>query len=136
MPKKSVFIVTAGCYSDYHIVGVYETREQAEQLAATLRESNVEEHPLNPFLPELNKGLFIFFVEMKANGDTLQVKREESKPGEWDYDYKLTSTLEPIQVWKTRAGDDLVYNKRVFARDEKHAVKIMNELRVQALAKG
>lgn len=30
MNEKKVFIVTAGCYSDYHIEAVFSTRRDAE----------------------------------------------------------------------------------------------------------
>ena len=136
MSNKSVFVVTSGCYSDYHIVGIYDTREKADQLVKTLDDGNVEEHVLNPFITEINKGLSIFTVEMKANGDTIRVERERCAPGDWDYSYKLTATIEPICCWKERNNAETIFGKQVFARDEKHAVKIVNELRAQKLATG
>lgn len=135
MPKKSVFVVSSGCYSDYHIVGIYDTREQAEQLTAMVGDSNITELPLNPYLSELNKGLSVYFVKMLENGDTIEVRQQN--PNDTLTGYDLISTTEPMDVWldKLEHGQR-VYTKRVFARDDRHAVKIANELRVQMLAQG
>jgi hypothetical protein len=48
---NKVYVVTSGSYSDYHIVAVFSTREQAEEFAATYNRSydsnQVEEFVLN-----------------------------------------------------------------------------------------
>ena len=48
---KSVYVVTAGEYDDYHIVGVYDSKEKAEPIAyskyAEGEHAFVEEWPIN-----------------------------------------------------------------------------------------
>ena len=51
---KIVYLITDGCYSDYHVVGVCTTREGAEELIVRLRklredleDPTIEEYPLD-----------------------------------------------------------------------------------------
>lgn len=43
-----VWLVTAGDYSDYHVVGVFSTEEKAKAYAALTLDSDVEESELDP----------------------------------------------------------------------------------------
>jgi hypothetical protein len=44
-----VYAVTAGCYSDYHIEGIFSTRERAEKFHASVEDSDklIEEYTLD-----------------------------------------------------------------------------------------
>lgn len=129
---SKVFLVSTGSYSDYRIVGVFSSEEKAKAIAGILKEAEVEEKTLDPFVAELNEGLSVYSVRMSPNGDVETVERHD-RDAEYTFDYRLKGTEEPLELltWKDRPP---VYLKLVFARDEQHAVKIVNELRVQAIA--
>ena len=55
-----VYVLTQGEYSDYHIVGVYSTKEKAQELCDAMRtngtlwdEPQVEEYELNELTPTM-----------------------------------------------------------------------------------
>ena len=53
---KSVWVIEEGEYSDYHVVGVYDSRESAETILASLPDDDrptIAEWPLNPCLDEV-----------------------------------------------------------------------------------
>ena len=56
MTEGSVYLVTVGSYSDYHVVGVYTDKHLADRLAQSL-DVEVEVYPVNPKAHELNQGL-------------------------------------------------------------------------------
>lgn len=61
--RKQVWTVEAGDYSDYHVVGVYSTRENAVQICEALSGADrwydyeVVERTLNPGIEAVNEGL-------------------------------------------------------------------------------
>ena len=126
---KTIYIVSSGCYSDYHIDAVFDSKELAEKFVETFNENNmfhnqmrIEEWELNPLKKELKKDFNPYFVRMKRNGDTIEI-------GGCIYpsDYIEKETKLDYE------GNMLTY---VMARDEKHAIKIANERRVQFIASG
>jgi hypothetical protein len=50
--KKSVYIVSSGEYSDYHIVAIYETEALAKEHSQYVAESRIEEWELNTVKPK------------------------------------------------------------------------------------
>lgn len=133
---KNVYIVTRGEYSDYGMEAVFSTKKLAEKYLTALgiiryqsdkgeisySRGNydtyyIEEWPINANLNNLKSGKIPFLVSMNREGKALQVS-------------------------KNVIGNDaflLNYNKilkTVWAKDEKHAVKIVNEKRVQMIANG
>jgi hypothetical protein len=54
--NQTIYILTAGDYSDYHIIGVYSTRELAEQAQFLYRDSQIEEYSLDN-IPEHPPGM-------------------------------------------------------------------------------
>lgn len=120
MSNKTIYIVTEGEYSDYRICAVFDNKELAQKyIKATTSnsrwsdEKEIEEWPLN----ELKKGYKFFAVNMGKNGN---------------------STVEEANcIWGPRFFKQ--YNEEflkmnVMAKDEKHAIKIVNEKRVQLIA--
>jgi hypothetical protein len=61
----SVFVIEQGSYSDYHVVGVFSTRENAETVLAALKAATesyydtpgIAEWPLDPAIDALRAGL-------------------------------------------------------------------------------
>lgn len=129
-----VWLVTTGSYSDFHVVGVFSSKKKARALLDTLKGGSIREYTLDPFIAELNEGLNIYHVEMKPDGEVITVREEAA--GSWSYDLALLGTDEPLRKWYSDTKrKDIVLDKTVFARDAMHAVKIVNEMRVQWLAK-
>jgi hypothetical protein len=122
MPK--VFLVTSGSYSDYHVVGVFSTRENAERVINDADKSDydsayIEEYDIDPTIDELNQGLTMYRVLMTVEGDTKEIEKVEG-----------ISSVRSFSC--TTVRNDL--NMSVWAKDETHAVKIVNEKRLQRIA--
>lgn len=72
--EDTIYIVTAGVHSEYHIVGVFDSYDLAERCLNSMsqseyEDSRVEEYPLNPHKESLNHGLFPYYVEMDEEGE-------------------------------------------------------------------
>ncbi len=127
---KKVFIVTQGTYSDYHICAVFDSQELAETFIASFAPSiygpmEVEEWGLNLMKLQLKKGYRPYFVRMDKNGNSFETNIEESCR-------RFTSSI------TDRYGFDIkgnLYN-HCFAKNDNHAIKITNELRVRLMAGG
>lgn len=123
-----VYLVTSGSYSDYHIEAAFSTEELAEAYKkrwGDSYDSYVEEWDLDPVDPHQHPNLSFFQVQMWRNGDTLQCKSASPLSAEED---RIASP-----AWKGRMPLLITY---CWARDKKHAVKIANEKRTQAIAEG
>lgn len=133
--NESVWVVEQGSYSDYHVVGVYSTQENAEMIAARINKNlgydaaTVDEWPLDPAVNELNRGLSGFRVTMLRDGSVHAVKPAERWEG-------VVFTEEADLSAYPFAGSPgpFMLIARVWARDEQHAVKIANERRIQMIA--
>lgn len=120
MPKKC-WIIEQGCYSDYRVVGIFSTKENAEKALAHMKqkefsdydEPEINERFLDPCIEELNQGLFQFEVRITKEGIEVLIKKEiDAEDFHWT------------------VGD--YYN--VWARDEAHAIKIASEKHTRHLA--
>lgn len=61
METKKVYVVTAGDYSDYHIKGVFDSHEMAEEYinhSASTELNDIEEYNLNELKPDKGKKVF------------------------------------------------------------------------------
>jgi hypothetical protein len=125
-----VYIATEGCYSDYHIVTVFLNKKKAELFAEYFKDMEIEEFDVydKTKIDELMRCLKlkrdIYFVRMDIDGKTDLVMKED-----WGfYWFELTMRKKPdFNDW----GLLCVY---VLAENEKDAVKIVNERRVQLIA--
>jgi len=139
--SKSVWVIEAGSYSDYHVVGVFSTKENAERAlgwlsaggAEYLYRPSVGEWEMDPAIAELNAGMDQWSVCMDYDGTVERAKVEESR-----YDLNVD-----IRAWlRTKApayggkGVNDAVEGTVWARDEEHAIKIANEKRLQRIASG
>lgn len=123
------YIVVTGEYSDYHVCGVYSTRKKANY-AAKVYDGAVIEYEIDE-LPDHPKGLLGYRVEMKKDG-AADVQRCGIGPMEI---YLAGSFLND---YSRKDDGQLVIVKEfvisVWAKDEQHAVKIVNEKRAQIIA--
>ena len=127
---NQIYIATEGTYSDYHILAVFLDKKKAELFAkcfeyVEIEEFNVfEETTLDKIMECLRLKRDIYFVRVDIAGNTDLILKED-----WELSwFELTIRKNPV----ISAADDLcIY---VLAKDEKHAVKIANERRVQLIA--
>lgn len=131
---KKVYIVTSGEYSDYHINKVFSTFEKAKEFTEAFTkpsddeyryEYRIEEYELDSQDVALkNKGYSVWDVWMLKNGDTQKVKKAE-----------LEDIDQDLETWiRSTAGIPDVLRSAVWAKTGSHAVKIVNEKRVQMIA--
>jgi hypothetical protein len=52
----NLYILTEGCYSDYHIIGAYSTKELAEEAQSLYPYAEIEEYGLD-YIPEHPPGM-------------------------------------------------------------------------------
>lgn len=144
----SIFIVTDGDYSDYHICAVFTEKSDADYYSEYLRPgSNVEEHDLNPHCGVISENLKGFSVEMTKEGDTIRIELCGVETAAAGGNYISISKSEYRKAFrefgmgreKTREKKwldtlPLTGTFHMLARDEKHAVKIANERRTRWLA--
>jgi hypothetical protein len=139
----SVWVVEKGSYSDYRVVGVFSSKENAERIRDYINtppedgyiydDATVAEWPLDPGVDALNQGLSRWSVGMLKNGEVERVApykyrdelRDEMR--EWEREEAL--------AYRGK-GVPNVLSATVWASDEKHAIKIVNEHRIQMLALG
>lgn len=125
--SKSIWVIEQGEYSDYHVVGIFSSKENAEKVLSIIEPSydppKIVEYKLDPGVEELNQGLTPYSVLMEANGDTVHVEKYLV------YDFNSTPKFSILRTIKRILAI-------VFATSETHAVKIVNERRIQMIANG
>ena len=119
--NQEVYVVTSGCYSDYHINAIFSTREKAEEYAELLPDANsIEVYVLDG---EHKNGLHTIIVVMDRDGNTSECYLDE-------YVFCL-------EKYKLKWGEFWYDSSRKFyvlAKDKQHAIKICNEKRAMLLA--
>jgi len=74
MSSSKVYVITSGCYSDYHIVRIFSTKELADQFCNKYsrpdpwEEYSIEEHTLDNSIPEQ---LTDTYVQLKPDGSVM-----------------------------------------------------------------
>lgn len=123
-----IYMVTDGSYSDYHVIGVYSTKELAEKVKEIHDARNdIDELNLDE-MPDVPPGLLGWSLEMLESGDVLRVWRsgvikEEEKFAYW----------RPFSYSEDRRARSGI---SVYARDPEHAVKVASERRREAIVSG
>ena len=125
---KKIYVVSSGEYSDYGIDAIFDSKDLAEKYISAFDQScydqmKIEEWELNPNENEVKKSRKAFLVRMDKQGNANEVEWRDSAFG----------------LRNTSLNISFTYNKELmncycFANDERHAVKIANEKRVQLLA--
>ena len=146
MKKTKVWVIESGEYSDYRVVGVFSSQENARQVADAINapsegklyysdEATVAEWALDPAVHELRQGFTPFIVNMREDGtvercDPLDVSGYELA----GYVRMWRRTQAPAFRGNPDKPDLLLAH--VWARDAKHAAKITNEHRARMIASG
>jgi len=130
----TVYVVTAGSYSDYHIFGIYSTREIAETYQKSIGDANdIEEYELDSMrVSRIEKGEQYYRVEMFAK-DAKVTHIRMCDPLDWhDEERKRHISIYPNGLWRNQTE---IYFEH-WAKSEEHAVKIASEIRAQLVARG
>lgn len=125
-----VFMVSQGWYSDYHIVGIYSTRELADRAAVLFEGSDecvVKEVELD-HLPEAPLGMLPYRVTMRRDGDVISVCRESADAAH------IPNVYVSDPAWTSTAREGHPMYAEMWATDEAHAVKIAGEWRSRMIA--
>jgi len=127
-----IYIVTSGAYSDYHINAVFSTKENAERynkIHASGDFEDIEEFEVDEDMALMNRirdeKITIYLVCMDRDGNVKEIKKE----------LPCLYLVESILTGKCK---HVLYadcmDMSVIAKDEKHAIKIVNEKRTQLIA--
>ena len=124
--KDKVYVVTSGDYSDYDIRAIFTTKELAEKYKQSFIKkdgyrsyfNDIEEYELDAYSEELKNGYKRFNVIMRKDGNTISVE-----PNDNYFE----------QINKISFFNNNIYIL-VIAKDENHAIKIVNEKRTQIIA--
>lgn len=123
---KKVWAVTAGRYSDFHLVGIFSTRKNAEKCVSHYNQateyvsdkSKVVPYTLDPGINELNMGYQFYRVRMTYTGDVTEIELVRFDPCDVD------------SIGTDIKGCLYIY---VFGADTNQAIKAANERRIQYL---
>lgn len=128
MEQKTIYIVTEGSYSDYTIKAVFDDKELADKYASVYHDADVEEYDINSEADKVKQGLILYSLKMLKDGtatdiytrgyDTLKETQSSIHGG------YVSGSLEHV----------LYLYVRCLAKDEQHAIKIANEIRLQRIA--
>ncbi len=121
----SIWVVEQGQYSDYRVVGVFSTEANARAVASLVPASSVAEWPLDPAVSELAQGHRPFDVWMLRDGT---VEKCELQTSLYDIATGETTLTRPTAHVAPR-----IY-ATVWAKDDVHAIKIINEARTRMIA--
>lgn len=147
---KTIFVVEQGEYSDYlrlkyhgRVTGVFSTRENAQKIADAINvsdngysEATVAEWPLDPGIEELNQGMHLYYVVMQKDGTIDRCERQNALNGyDLNGEIRMWHKTKSIAYKNDKNVQD-VMTATVWASDDVHAVKIVNEHRTQFIADG
>lgn len=122
MVMGKVYVVSSGMYSDYSIDEIFTTRRKAEEYMLFIPDrdyNEIEEIETDPPAVDLLKrGYSLWFVTMWGNGHVDNIDK----------------TLTRYRPHYEQEQDKLLAT--VWAKSEKHAIKIVNEKRIQMIANG
>lgn len=132
---KIIYVVTSGEYSDYHICSLFDSRELAQEEVTRLNArdrwdtARIEEYFLNPSKgsptsPD-DETYHLFVIGMRKNGNVT-----------YSSDEGVPSAVPDSERFKAQYTDTYAdaWAFRVVARNLEHAIKIVNEKRVQYIA--
>lgn len=125
-PARVVYVVTHGCYSDYHIFAVYSTREAAEACHARYpgEYTQITVYALDRPFP--HPEMPAWRVSMERDGTVRWVAR--STPDR--IENALPAGSFGTYLWKAHTIIEC------YAHDEQHAIKIANEHRIKLQLQG
>jgi len=133
---KSVWVIEQGSYSDYRVVGVFSSRKNAQLVMGKITNSydtpSIAQWDIDPCVERINAGLTNWIVTMLRDGTLERCEATGFSA------YHLSDAL---NIWRRATapaykgkGIEDCLNGTVWAKNQKHAVKIANEIRTQLIA--
>ena len=122
---KTFYAVTAGDYSDYHIIAITDNKERAENIKKLCR-SKYSEPMIEEFFDSESKDEAFYSVRYDTDGSYDVILRE------FDGDNSFN-----INIIKENTSHDGWWKYKVFvmAKDKPHAIKIAQDLWAEYKAK-
>ena len=121
-----VYVITKGCYSDYHICAVTLDKEKAERLCKLFDDGGMDEPEIEEWDTEqhvdLLSGRKPYLVSFCKNGDLYSVYEDT-----WGFEY-----FKPEIIERPKIDDNLLV--KLYAEDKESAIKIAAEKRAKYLA--
>lgn len=115
----TVYVLTEGEYSDYHIVALFSSREKAEEARALCPDSEVEEYELDALeIPEYPKGCVGWTICINANDNTINRAFQCEA---------LCNNFNPEEIYLDGGRHPSafpIFMVKCWARDKEHAEKI------------
>jgi hypothetical protein len=135
-PKQPfVWALVDGVYSDYKVVGVFSTAARARRLLAEVKSGKIERWVLDPAIAQLVAGLSRWTVWMARDGKVERAEQVELSVYDQFVDTDCIWYRTQAPAWKGKTITD-VLDATVWAKDKAHAIKIVNERRLQLIAAG
>jgi len=122
-----VYLVTDGEYSDYRVLGAYTEKELAERARELWDADSIEDFDLDAMPPDGPPGMLPYVVSMDKDGQPRSINPVARVSCE--------SVDRGLSIYQYGDGFSWCCGY-VWARDEQHAVKIVNERRIALLASG
>jgi len=136
--KKTIYVVTAGEYSDYRIEAIFDSIELANKYIARfpkLEYNDIEEYKLNDYAKYINGDY----------GDKVAYQIYIDKNGDIPHIFELPPSEYPrcennsVEFFKLRPNENMENAEiracfHLLAKDKEHAIKIAGERRTQLLA--
>lgn len=122
--RQTLYVVTEGDYSAYHIVGIYSTRENAEIVRKKFN-GEIAEWKVDDGADEICRGHDRWRVTCHT-GAASDEKRWSAAEAPWLSGYDAATTIE--------VDEDDFFEIRCWARGEQHALKIASEMVAQYVA--
>jgi len=120
-------MVSSGSYSDYRVHTVFSTKKLAKEYIGSFETDEydyigIEERELDGDVDNIKAGYKVFHVMMERNGDVNSVSKA------------YVGSSHPVYEAKFEEWCDDKLDCFVWARDKKHAIKIVNDRRIFLLA--
>lgn len=119
----TVYVITKGEYSGYHICGVADTPEKAKRMVEfysdKYEKANIETFDTNELADVFDKGYNLYSCKFSENGEDVNISLIING---WDRDHLTPS----VRKWGIKNGKQFYYCD-VVAKDEEHAKKILRD---------
>lgn len=124
MTSQTAYVLTEGDYSDYKVIGVYSTKELAEEAKTLWPYSSVVSFPLD-YIPEHPPGMYFWFGTANRRIGAKEIEHKVFKVG----------PNKPFwQGEEFTYGNTLGFRVNFWAVDKDHALKILQDKYHQHMA--
>ncbi len=131
----TIYAVSSGEYSDYSVLALFSTRELAQDYVDTILAGKnydtprIEEYELDPEVPSLRAGLSAWLIGMDRDGNVLRAEQ-----GSTDSRFRGPYFICGENGCGTMSGGERGIVFACVAKSVDHAIKIVNEWRIQLIA--